>query len=43
LKLKHEERSVTVNKAKITEQWRSILRRAKTVDLRRDVGTLKVE
>ncbi|XP_023320041.1 coiled-coil domain-containing protein 65 [Eurytemora carolleeae] len=41
LKLKHEERSVTVNKAKITEQWRSILRRAKTVDLRRDVGTLK--
>ena len=42
LKLEHEGRSVALNKAKITEQWRAILRRAKTVDLRRDVETLRV-
>ena len=41
LKLDHEERSVTLNKAKLTDQWRTILRKAKTVDLRRDVLTLK--
>jgi len=41
LKLENEERSVFINSAKITEQWRSILRRAKTLDLRRDVSTLK--
>jgi hypothetical protein len=42
LKLGYEERSVGLNRAKITDQWRSILRKAKTVDLRRDVVTLKV-
>ena len=41
LKLGHEERSVGLNNAKITDQWRNILRKAKTVDLRRDVLTLK--
>ena len=28
-------------RAKITDQWRNILRKAKTVDLRRDVVTLR--
>ena len=41
LKLNHEEKSVTLNKAKLTDQWRTILRKAKTVDLKRDVLTLK--
>ena len=41
LKLDHEERSVILNKAKLTDQWRTILRKAKTVDLKRDVMTLK--
>ena len=41
LKLDHEERSVNLNRAKITDQWRNILRKAKTVDLRRDVLTLR--
>lgn len=41
LKLDHEEKSVILNKAKLTDQWRTILRKAKTVDLRRDVMTLK--
>jgi hypothetical protein len=42
LKLGYEEKSVGLNRAKITDQWRNILRKAKTVDLRRDVVTLKV-
>ena len=29
------------SRAKITDQWRNILRKAKTVDLRRDVVTLR--
>ena len=41
LKLGHEEKSVSLNQAKIMDQWRTILRRAKTVDLRRDVQTLR--
>ena len=41
LKLDHEEKSVILNKAKLTDQWRTILRKAKTVDLKRDVMTLK--
>ena len=41
LKLDHEEKSVSLNKAKLTDQWRTILRKAKSVDLKRDVLTLK--
>lgn len=39
-KLQKEERNSTVNRLKLTQQWRAVLRKARVEELHRDVAVL---